>query len=115
MSPSTEKLTGRACFLLRVRPDRLAPYLEAHEHVWAEMQEALQRAGWADYSLFLDKTTGLVVGFVRTDDLAEAQERMAGEEINTLWQASMADYFEAVDSRVAPGEAIVLSEYFHLD
>jgi L-rhamnose mutarotase len=115
MSPDSAATAGRACFLLRVRPDRLAPYLAAHEHVWAEMQDALRRAGWVDYSLFLDEATGLVVGFVRTDDLARAQERMATEEINTLWQTSMADYFAPVDTRATPGEAVVLREYFHLD
>jgi len=107
-------MTTRSCFLLRVRTDRLVSYLHDHEHVWAEMQEALSRAGWRDYSLFVDRATGLVVGTVVTEDFDAARLRMADEDVNTRWQAAMADYFEPVDSRVEPGESIVLEPYFHL-
>jgi L-rhamnose mutarotase len=108
-------MTTRSCFLLRVRPDRLEPYLRDHEHVWPEMQEALRLAGWRDYSLFVDRVTGLVVGTVVTDDFDAAQARMADQDVNERWQASMADYFEPVDDRVGPGGSIVLEPYFHLD
>jgi L-rhamnose mutarotase len=108
-------MATRSCFLLRVRPDRLGPYLQDHEHVWADMQEALRQAGWRDYSLFVDRATGLVVGTVVTDDFAEAQARMAAQEVDARWQAAMADYFEPVDDRVAPGESVLLEPYFHLE
>jgi L-rhamnose mutarotase len=108
------RMTTRSCFLLRVRPVRLEAYLQDHEHVWTEMQEALRRAGWRDYSLFVDRQTGLVVGTVLTDDFDAAQARMADEDVNTRWQAAMADYFEPVDERVGPGEAVVLEPYFFL-
>ncbi|AMM21467.1 hypothetical protein AX769_16670 [Frondihabitans sp. PAMC 28766] len=106
---------GRACFLMRVRLDRLEPYLEAHQHVWAEMQEALRRAGWRDYALFVDRATGLVVGTLRSGDFAAAQARMADEDVNTRWQAAMGDWFAPVDERTAPGDIVELEEYFHLD
>lgn len=102
------------CFLLRVRPERVADYVRDHERVWPEMQEALRRAGWGDYSLFLDRTTGLVVGVVASDDFDGAQRRMGAEAINARWQESMADYFLPVDDRAAPGEIVELEQYFHL-
>lgn len=105
---------GRACFVMRVRVDRLEPYLEAHQQVWAEMQDALRRAGWRDYSLFVDRATGLVVGTVLTDDFAAARARMADEGVDARWQAAMADWFAPVDDRAAPGEIVELEEYFHL-
>ena len=107
--------SGRACFVMRVLPSKLGPYREAHQHVWEEMRDALRRAGWRDYSLFVDRTTGLVVGTVTTPDFAAAQARMAEEDVNTRWQAAMADWFAPVDERVAPGEIVELEEYFHLD
>jgi L-rhamnose mutarotase len=105
----------RSCFLLRVRTDRLDAYLHDHEHVWSEMQEALRAAGWHDYSLFVDRATGLVVGTVLTDDFDQARSTMTDLEVNTRWQKAMADYFEPVDSRVGPGESILLEPYFHLE
>jgi L-rhamnose mutarotase len=104
----------RHCFLLRVRPDRADEYVADHENVWPEMQEALRRSGWGDYSLFLDRSTGLVVGGVTSDDFDEAKRRMNAEDINARWQQSMAGYFLPVDDRVAPGEMVHLEQYFHL-
>ncbi len=41
----------RVCFLLKVRPDRLAEYRERHQAVWPDMLAALRAAGWHNYSL----------------------------------------------------------------
>lgn len=107
-------MTTRSCFLLRVKPGMLEPYLQDHEHVWPEMQAALEAAGWHDYSLFVDRITGLVVGTVVTDDFDAAQARISEQDVNARWQAAMGDYFEPVDDRVAPGESVILEPYFHL-
>ena len=64
----------RVCFLARVRPERLAEYRERHEHVWAEMRDALRKAGWGNYSLFL-ADDGLLVGYLETDDYAGGPRR----------------------------------------
>jgi L-rhamnose mutarotase len=104
----------RHCFLLRVRPDRVDEYVADHENVWPEMQDALRRSGWGDYSLFLDRSTGLVVGIVTSDDFDDAKRRMSAEDINARWQQSMAGYFLPVDGRVAPGEMVQLEQYFQL-
>jgi len=104
----------RHCFLLRVRPDRVDEYVADHENVWPEMQEALRRSGWGDYSLFLDRSSGLVVGVVTSDDFDDAKRRMNAEDINARWQQSMAGYFLPVDDSVAPGTMVQLEQYFHL-
>jgi L-rhamnose mutarotase len=89
-------------------------YLEAHEHVWPEMLEALSRHGWRDYSLFLRKPDGLVVGVVTCDDFAASLAGMQSEPINTRWQATMARFFAKPDgSRPDEGNER-LTEYFHL-
>ena len=43
----------RVCFLMRLRPELVEEYLEAHAQVWPEMLEALSRHCWRDYQLFL--------------------------------------------------------------
>ncbi|MBV2364706.1 L-rhamnose mutarotase [Streptomonospora nanhaiensis] len=104
----------RVCFLLKVRPERLAEYRERHENVWPEMLAALSGAGWRNYSLFA-REDGLLVGYLETEDFAAAQEAMARTGVNARWQAEMAPFFEGLDGR-GPDEGMVpLTEVFHLD
>ena len=104
----------RVCFLLRVRPDRLAEYKERHRAVWPEMLDALRETGWRNYSLFLGDD-GLLVGYVETEDFARAQAAMAEREVNARWQAEMAPFFELPgDARPDTG-LVRLEEVFHLD
>lgn len=65
-------MTERVCFLLQIRPELLDEYLTVHEHVWPEMLAALSRTGWRNYSLFVRRPDGLVVGYLETDDFAAA-------------------------------------------
>ncbi|GAA1767072.1 L-rhamnose mutarotase [Nonomuraea bangladeshensis] len=103
----------RVCFLLKVRPERLAEYRERHQDVWPEMREALSRTGWHNYSLFL-RDDGLLVGYLETDDFEAAKKAMAETEVNARWQAEMAPFFEDLDGR--PDEGMTpLTEVFHLD
>ncbi|MDC4233421.1 L-rhamnose mutarotase [Actinomyces sp. B33] len=100
----------RQCFLLRVRPDKLAEYVDVHQRVWQEMRDALTDAGWRNYSLFLDRDSGTVVGYFESDDADAAQRAMAATEVNTRWQADMAQYFDGE----AGGQARILPQYFYL-
>lgn len=106
-APATE----RVAFLLRLRPDRVADYLVAHETVWPEMLAALTSAGWRNYSLFLDAEHAQIVGYVETDDFEQAQRRVEATDANTSWQAHMAEYFHPD----AGGRMTRLPQYFHLD
>jgi L-rhamnose mutarotase len=104
----------RYCFLLRVRPGRLAEYRERHRAVWPEMLEALRDTGWTNYSLFL-APDGLLVGYVEAADLAASRAAMAALDVNARWQAEMTEYLDTLDGR-RPDEAFVLlDEVFHLE
>jgi L-rhamnose mutarotase len=108
-------MTHRVCFLLHLKPERVNEYLAAHEHVWPDMLGALSDAGWRNYSLFVRPDDGLVVGYLETDDFRAAQSGMAATEVNSRWQARMADYFQN-PTGIRPDEAMKpLTEYFHLD
>ncbi|MDN3295195.1 L-rhamnose mutarotase [Streptomyces ficellus] len=103
----------RVCFLLKVRQDRVDEYRERHAAVWPEMLDALSATGWHNYSLFL-RDDGLLVGYLETEDFAEAQAAMAATEVNARWQAEMGEFFEALDGG-RPDEAMKpLTEVFHL-
>ena len=105
----------RVCFLLQLKPDRVQDYLAAHEFVWPEMLDALRSAGWRNYSLFIRREDGLVVGYLETDDFAAAAAAMADSDVNSRWQASMADYFQAAEDAHPDESMRPLTEYFHLD
>jgi len=109
----------RVCFTSRVRTDRLEEYIERHRAVWPDMQEALSRAGWNNYSLFLTGD-GLLIGYLETDDFEAARAAMARTEVNAAWQAEMAEFFEGdgqcQQTQQRPDEGFRrISEIFHLD
>jgi L-rhamnose mutarotase len=104
----------RICFCLQVKPDRLEEYKARHRNVWPEMQEALRRAGWHNYSLFL-RDDGLLVGYLETPDFARARSEMSATEVNARWQAQMAEFFEGGETRRADEQMKPLLEVFHID
>jgi L-rhamnose mutarotase len=106
--------SGRICFLLQVRPERAQEYRERHAAVWPEMREALRRAGWSNYSLFL-RDDGLLVGYLECEDFSAAQAAMQNEEVNARWQSEMAPYFELSETAAPDAAMIPLPEIFHLD
>ncbi len=103
----------RVCFLLRLRPERLDEYKRRHQAVWPEMLDALRRAGWCNYSLFLHPD-GLLIGYFETPDLARARAAMDSEDVNARWQREMSPFFVPLSS--PPDHAFLrLEEIFHLD
>lgn len=110
LATTTQKSPTRCCFLLHVLPERLPEYVQVHQHVWEEMRQALSESGWRNYSLFLQPTTGMVVGYFEAEDVDAAQAAMSRTEVNTRWQAQMAQYFVQPDG----GTNEVLPQYFYL-
>lgn len=104
----------RVCFVLYVKPERLAEYKERHKTVWPEMQQALRETGWGNYSLFL-QPDGMLVGYVETEDFERSRAGMAAREVNARWQKEMSDFFMNPPG-VRPDQAMMpLEEVFHLD
>ena len=104
----------RVCFQLQVKPERIDEYKTRHAEVWPEMLRALADSGWHNYSLFL-RDDGLLIGYVETPSLDEAQTAMAATEVNARWQAEMAEFFvELGDARPDTG-FVRLEEIFHLE
>ena len=104
----------RVCFQLQVRPDRIDEYRARHAAVWPDMLQALADTGWHNYSLFL-REDGLLIGYVETPSIAEAQAGMALTEVNARWQAEMAEFFEELEGRAPDEGFLVLEEIFHLE
>ncbi|MDR3107488.1 MAG: L-rhamnose mutarotase [Bifidobacteriaceae bacterium] len=103
----------RVCFKLQVRPERIEDYKRSHAAVWPDMLAALRRAGWANYSIFMD-ANGLVIGYFETDSLDRARAAMAATAVNVRWQEAMSGMF--LDLEIPADEGfVVLEEVFNLD
>ena len=105
----------RIGFLLKVKEDRIEEYKARHQNVWPEMQEALRRTGWHNYSLFLAKD-GLLFGYFETPvDLQTAVDGMSKEEVNARWQEWMVPFFENIEGQHADEGLVELEQVFFLE
>ena len=103
----------RVCFILQVKKGRLEEYKARHQKVWPELLEALSRAGWHNYSLFL-RDDGMLIGYVETPDFQKALDTMAALDVNARWQSEMRDFFEDAEGRDADRQMVPLEQVFHL-
>ena len=103
-------MTQRTAFVLRVRPDKIEEYVDAHRAVWAEMLDALRAAGIRNYTIFRDGTQ--MFGYFEADDLQVAGQYLAQQEVSTRWQDAMADLLE---QRVPDQGPPALEEVFRLE
>ena len=103
-------MTQRSAFVLRVRPEKIDEYVEAHRNVWPEMLDALTAAGIRNYTIF--RHGNEMFGYFESDDLEAAGRHMAAQEVNARWQDAMA---ELLDERVPDEGPAALEEVFRLD
>ena len=103
----------RICFVLQVKPERLAEYKERHRAVWPEMQTALRETGWGNYSLFV-RDDGLLIGYLEAESFERARAEMAKREVNDRWQREMGDFFIQPNGALPDRAMQPLEEVFHL-
>ncbi|WP_231443281.1 L-rhamnose mutarotase [Brevibacterium zhoupengii] len=102
----------RVCFRMQVDPAHLGEYIDRHRAVWPDMLAALKETGWSNYSLFADPS-GMIIGYLETEDYEAAQRGMELKDINAKWQASMSELFAAGGS--FDEGPLRLQEVFHLE
>jgi L-rhamnose mutarotase len=103
-------MTQRSAFVLRVRPEKVDAYLDAHRDVWPEMLDALRSAGIRNYTIF--RSGNEMFGYFESDDLDRAASSLASKEVSGRWQDAMADL---LDERVPDAGPPRLEEVFRLD
>jgi L-rhamnose mutarotase len=103
-------MTQRQGFVLRVKPERIDEYVEAHRHVWPEMLQALRDAGIRNYTIF--RAGNEMFGYFEADHLRHTAEFLAAQEVSARWQDAMA---ELLDERVPDGGPQPLEEVFRLE
>jgi len=103
-------MTQRSAFVLRVRPEKVDAYLDAHRSVWPELLDALRSAGIRNYTIF--RAGNEMFGYFESDDLARTEEYLAAQDVSTRWQDAMA---ELLDERVPDEGPPPLEEVFRLE
>jgi L-rhamnose mutarotase len=102
----------RICFTFEIYPGQEAEYKRRHDEIWPELVQAIQDAGFRNYSLF--RRDQAIVAYVECEpDVATAFAKIGAHEANARW----ADWFKDVIVSLTDenGELFRLEEVWHLD
>ena len=102
----------RKGFKMKLYPGMEAEYEKRHNELWPEMQDMIHEYGGRNYSIYLDKETLTLFGYIEIED--EAKWNASAETaICRKWWDYMADIM-ATNSDNSP-VSIDLKPVFHLD
>lgn len=87
-------------------------YERRHNQLWPEVRDLLRKSGVYDYSIYLDKESGVLFAFQKVKGDTGSQD-LGGEEAIRRWWAYMADIMETNEDNSPV--SIPLDEVFHLD
>lgn len=102
----------RKAFAMSVNAEAHEEYERRHKPIWADLQAVLKNHGVSNYSIFLDRQTNQLFGYVEIES-EEKWKRIAQTEECRRWWAFMKDVMpsNADNSPVS----VELDEVFHLD
>jgi len=102
----------RKAFLMKVEAGKHAEYERRHRPIWTELETVLKDHGVSNYSIFLEKRSNQLFGYVEISS-EQLWAKIAETEECKRWWAFMKDLMptNADNSPVS----IELREVFHLD
>lgn len=83
----------RKGFKMFLYPGMAEEYERRHNALWDEMKDMIHEYGGRNYSIFLDKETGVLFGYLEVED-EERWAQSADTEINRKWWDFMADIMD---------------------
>ncbi len=102
----------RKAFKMFLYPGMAKEYERRHNALWPEMKEMIHAHGGRNYSIYLDKETNVLYGYLEVED-EELWARSADTEINRKWWDYMADIMETNPDNSPV--SVDLDLVFHLD
>ena len=96
---------------MRLNPGMEEEYRKRHDEIWPELVALLRTAGVWDYSIHLDRETGILFG-VLWRDAGHQMDDLPQHPIMQKWWAHMADLMEVAEDN-AP-VAVPLVPLFHM-
>ncbi|SIN99478.1 L-rhamnose mutarotase [Vannielia litorea] len=104
-------MSEKYAFRMQLNPGCEAEYRRRHDEIWPELVTLLKQAGISDYSIHLDRESGVLFGVLwREDD--HGMEALPAHPVMQRWWAHMADIMETRPDN-AP-VAVPLECVFHL-
>ena len=89
-----------------------AEYKRRHDELWPEMKDMIHEFGGKNYSIFLDRDTNILFGYIEIES-EEKWAKSADTAICRKWWDYMADIMK-VNQDNSP-VSVDLAEAFHLD
>ena len=99
-------------FKMKLYPGMEEEYERRHNLLWPEMKDMIHAHGGKNYTIFLDRETLTLFGYIELED-PELWAKSADTAINRKWWDYMADIMETNPDNSPV--AIDLQNVFHLD
>ena len=99
-------------FKMKLYEGQEAEYEKRHNQLWPEMKDMIHEYGGKNYTIFLDKETLTLFGYIEIED-EERWAKGADTAINRKWWDFMADIMETNPDNIPV--SIDLKEVFHLE
>ena len=61
----------RKGFRMKIYPDMAAEYEKRHNELWPEMKDMIHEYGGRNYTIFLDRATNILYGYIELEDPAK--------------------------------------------
>ncbi len=102
----------RKGFKMHLHPGMEEEYAKRHAALWPEMQEMIHEYGGRNYSIFLDRDTNTLYGYIELED-EERWAQSAETAICRKWWDYMAPLMDVNPDNSPVAEDLV--SVFHLD
>ena len=102
----------RKGFKMFLYPGMAEEYEKRHNALWDEMNDMIHEYGGRNYSIYLDKETNVLYGYLEVES-EEQWAKSADTPINRKWWDYMADIMETNEDNSPV--CIDLTPVFHLD
>ena len=99
-------------FKMKLYPGQEAEYERRHNLLWPEMKDMIHEHGGKNYTIFLDKETLTLFGYIEIED-PELWAKSADTPINRKWWDFMADIMDTNPDNSPV--CIDLQNVFHLE
>ncbi|MBB3840607.1 L-rhamnose mutarotase [Runella defluvii] len=83
----------KVAFLMKLKPGFEAEYKKRHDEIWPELSAVLTEAGVYDYSIYLDRATGILFAVQKRTENNTADD-LPNHPIVKKWWAYMADIMD---------------------
>ena len=99
-------------FKMKLYPGMEEEYKKRHYELWDEMKDMIHEHGGKNYSIFLDRDTNMLFGYIEIEN-EEKWKKGAETAINRKWWHYMADIMETNEDESPVSWDLNL--VFHLD